>query len=139
ITLHRELVLAPHGQIEVQLLWYPRVGPGRFRQLGDVLDREAGLARAVPEHEPVLTARIGISGGRGFVAGSILVTEKLSIELSDSTRVSGVEDNGTQRGIALGHRPRMPRRSGTRLAIATGSGLLHEVHEVIGIFDGHGR
>ena len=79
-----------------------RVGPRRRRQLVDVLDGKARLAGAVPEHEPVLTVRVGLPGRRRLVTGSIDVAEQLSVELGDGPGVGGIQATARSAGNESG-------------------------------------
>jgi hypothetical protein len=57
-VLHLQVLDRRHGQIQVQLLWYRAVWPGRFRQVIDLLESQLGDAVRGSQHQPVAAAFI---------------------------------------------------------------------------------
>jgi hypothetical protein len=80
-----------HRQVQVQHLRDRTVWPGRFRQLGDLLERHAVGAGGIPQHQPVLALGIRLSGGRRLVARAVPPAKQLPVELRQPPGVGGVQ------------------------------------------------
>ena len=111
-ALFGEVIGAGNGQVEVELLWHPRVRPGRRRKLVDGLDSQTRFTVSVHEHEPVVALRVGLTGGWGLVACPVPIAEEFAVELGEVARIGGVECHGAQNGKACGHRLILSPRRG---------------------------
>ena len=86
-----QLVRARDSQIKVELLGDLIVWPGCLREQGNLLERQARRAGRVMKHKPVVALLVTYTGARRFVAGPVVITEKLAVELCQAPRISCIE------------------------------------------------
>lgn len=108
--LHLQVLDGRHGQVQVRLLWYRAVRPGRFRQMLDLLKGQLGDAVGSPQHQPVAAALVDSPRLWQLITGPVDKTQQLSVELCQKPGVSAVEHHLPQTGRALrfGHVDHLP-------------------------------
>jgi hypothetical protein len=97
-TLMLDLQVAQgwHGGVEVQHLRPRAFRPRRFRQMGNLLERQPGSAGAVAQHEPLLPVVIRRPVGWWLVTRAVLKAQQLSIELRERAGIFAVQNDLTQ-------------------------------------------
>jgi hypothetical protein len=81
LMLSHEIFLGRDTEVEVELLRYRALGPRRRQEVVDVLNGDSCRARPVDQDQPILTGRVRLAGGRGFVSCPVVVAEELAVEL----------------------------------------------------------
>jgi hypothetical protein len=75
------------------LLRMGAVRPGCFGEVGYLLEGQPRGASRVAEDQPVLARRVGVTGVWGFVAGAVVESEQLTVELGKGSGVGAVQDD----------------------------------------------
>jgi hypothetical protein len=79
-------------EVQVELLGDRAFRPGCGRERGDLLQCDTGRSGTVLDHQPLARLRIGLAGGRRFVAGPVDVAEQLTVKLREPARIGGIQD-----------------------------------------------